>query len=350
MLLHVPQDVTATSADSTTQVWPYCAHGSGADGVGCRGRIVEPHPVCLAHLTDADRSSYLAGLQPGVDLDHRGTSFTEELLSELLAALTAPATDEPHLGNAVFDTARFSGDAHFDEAKISGNASFYETEIVGNAWFYGTEIGGDARFDDAEIGGNAWFVSAKISGDADFYRVHIGGDALFQKAQIAGETHVVATEIGGDLWLSAATIRGSASLAGAKFNGNVLFHSTVFERTAQVGPLVCRNAGCVGGGVPWCRDHRGVDSGPAVQADTVGFHSRAAAAPHGCGSERRGPGIPGEHRRPCPPLHRERPGDARTRSYGSSGAGRITAGSGRGSPGPYRCRPDRLPLRRDHPP
>ncbi|MFD7409016.1 pentapeptide repeat-containing protein [Streptomyces sp. NPDC059866] len=242
--------MTATSADPTTQVWPYCVHGSGADGAGCRGRIVEPHTVCLAHLTDADRSAYLAGLQPGADLDHRGTSFTEELLSELLAALTDPATDEPHLGNAVFDTARFSGDAHFDGAKISGNASFCETEIVGNAWFYGTEIGGDARFDDAEIGGNAWFVSARISGDADFYRVHVGGDALFQKAQIAGETHVVATEIGGDawfddmefggdLWLSAATIRGSASLAGATFNGNVFFHSTVFERTAQVGPLVC---------------------------------------------------------------------------------------------------------------
>ncbi|MFF7144270.1 hypothetical protein [Streptomyces nodosus] len=101
-----------------TSSWPQC-DGVLPGGVECRGRRVEPHTACLAHLPGADRSAYLAGLRPGADLDHRGTHFTEELLSELLTAFTEPSTQKPRIGQARFERATFRGDVRF-VAEIPG--------------------------------------------------------------------------------------------------------------------------------------------------------------------------------------------------------------------------------------
>lgn len=61
------------STPPATPSWPYCAHGAdpATDPVGCRGIHVPGHTACLAHLTDADRDTYLAGLTPGANVDHR---------------------------------------------------------------------------------------------------------------------------------------------------------------------------------------------------------------------------------------------------------------------------------------
>ncbi|MFF7656806.1 hypothetical protein ACFZCY_44660 [Streptomyces sp. NPDC007983] len=113
--------------------WPHCGHGAPPGGAGCRGRSVEPYTACLAHLSDDDRSAYLAGLQPGAHLDHRGTLFTEELLSELLASLKDPSTDRPCLGDARFDEAKIGGSAWFEGAEIGVGASFRRGRFVGTA-------------------------------------------------------------------------------------------------------------------------------------------------------------------------------------------------------------------------
>lgn len=65
--------------------WPHCAHGAepASDPSGCRGRQVEPYGACLAHLTDRDQAAYLTVLEPGSDIDHRGTPITESLLQQL---------------------------------------------------------------------------------------------------------------------------------------------------------------------------------------------------------------------------------------------------------------------------
>ncbi len=63
----------------------------------CRGIHVPGHTACLAHLADADRDAYLAGLTPGARIDHRGTTFTESLLIALLNALRDPASRLPPL-------------------------------------------------------------------------------------------------------------------------------------------------------------------------------------------------------------------------------------------------------------
>lgn len=91
----------ASEPRSPAAPWPRCGHGAAqAAPVGCRGIHVPGHDACLAHLDDADRTAYLATLAPGADIDHRGTVFTEEPLSELLTALRDLATDRPCLGRA----------------------------------------------------------------------------------------------------------------------------------------------------------------------------------------------------------------------------------------------------------
>lgn len=75
-------------------------------------------------MADADREAYLATLSPGVDIDHRGTPCTEELLNRLLAPLRDPATGHPRLGTARFDSATFQSDIWFEAATFERDAEF----------------------------------------------------------------------------------------------------------------------------------------------------------------------------------------------------------------------------------
>ncbi|MFB7599668.1 hypothetical protein [Streptomyces sp. NPDC056160] len=103
--------------------WPYCGQGAdpATDPVGCTGIHVPGQTACLAHLSDAERTTYLSGLTPGIDIDHRDTPFTHQLLRDLLDALRNPTTGNPHLGRAVFLGAQFSG-ANFGGPQFSGDA------------------------------------------------------------------------------------------------------------------------------------------------------------------------------------------------------------------------------------
>lgn len=89
---------------------PHCGHD--AEPV-CRGIRVGSHDYCLAHLEGTDRLAYLASLQPGADIDHRGTRFDGVLLAKLLSALTPTADDQAQLGSALLAGAEFVGDVRF---------------------------------------------------------------------------------------------------------------------------------------------------------------------------------------------------------------------------------------------
>ncbi|NEB01935.1 pentapeptide repeat-containing protein [Streptomyces sp. SID13726] len=195
----------------------------------------------MAHLPDADRSAYLAGLQPGVDLDHRGTRFTAELLSALLAAVTAPATGRPAVGQAQFSEAQFDGDADFSRAKISGDALFTGTEFGGAVVFTGAEIEGAAEFGTAKIKDRALFQRVRIRGDASFQGAAFDGDLTFQKAKIGGAAYFTSAEITGEAWFAEAEIRGDcqfdlvkiregAYFGTAEFYGDVHFDQAQIEK------------------------------------------------------------------------------------------------------------------------
>ena len=198
--------------------WPHCGHGATSeDPVGCRGIRVAGHTACLAHLTDTDRDTYLAGVTPGADIDHRGTPFTILLLNALLDALVDPATGRTRFGDALFDSATFSIGAGFGSATFEGRAGF------SSATFQGTAVFGSATFQRG-----AWFMLATFQGEALFRSATFRGDAWFRSAIFQG---------GADF--RSATFQRDAVFDSATFQGNAWFEEVVFERAASLGPLVC---------------------------------------------------------------------------------------------------------------
>ncbi|MFJ4498774.1 pentapeptide repeat-containing protein [Streptomyces sp. NPDC088864] len=230
---------------STPPYWPHCGHGADpADPVGCRGIRVPGRTACLAHLTDTDRDTYLAGLTPGADIDHRGTPFTEDLLNRLLDAVRDPTTTHPHLGTAEFVGAQFSGDARFEGAQFSGGArfewaqfsgdvSFEGVQFSGDAWFEWVQFSGDVSFEGVQFSGDAWFEWVQFSGGAWFGGVRFSGGAAFNGVQFSGDAAFGGVQFSGDAEFEEAQFSGDAEFHGARFSGDAEFDGAQFSAGAR---------------------------------------------------------------------------------------------------------------------
>ncbi|KOX27013.1 metal transporter [Streptomyces sp. NRRL F-4707] len=255
--------MTVTTPDAATPgvpPWPHCGQGATSDEpVGCRGRQVEPYAECLAHLSGTDRSAYLAGLQPGADLDHRGTRFSEALLSELLGALVNSATNRPHLGNVRFDEVDFDGRAEFNEATFDGVADFKSAVFHSIASFHLAKFNGLTRFDRATFD-VAWFIGAAFNGvefdgatfslaarfdgakfgrEVRFDTATFNSKARFNHATFSGNANFLRVRVHRDAEFCGVTFSRDVRLDSAKFGSDVDFAGAVLERASQVGPLVC---------------------------------------------------------------------------------------------------------------
>ncbi|MFF4542214.1 pentapeptide repeat-containing protein [Streptomyces aureus] len=214
--------------------WPHCAHGAdpAADPVGCRGIHVPGHTVCLAHLADTDRDAYLAGLTPGASIDHRGTTFTDALLTAVLNALRDPSTGNARLGDAWFRSATFKGAARFRSATFEGNAWFESATFEGLAWFESATFEGVAWFGSATFEGAAWFGSATFKGDVRFGSATFKGEAWFESATFKGVAWFGSATFEGVAWFGSATFEGAAWFGSATFEGNAWFGSATFKGEA----------------------------------------------------------------------------------------------------------------------
>ncbi|CAL9631682.1 pentapeptide repeat-containing protein [Streptomyces sp. enrichment culture] len=270
---------------SEPPTWPHCARGAdpASDPVGCRGIHVPGHTACLAHLAAADHNAYLAGLTPGADIDHRGTTFTEPLLNALLDALRDPTTGIACLGTTQLNSATFEGTAMFRSATFKGAAVFRSATFEGGAWFDSATFEGAAWFNSATFEGaaafnratfegaaafnratfegavgfesvtfegGAWFNSATFQSGAMFVSPTFEGAAVFGEATFEGDAAFVSATFEGAAWFgwatfegdaafTSATFRGRATFESATFRGNAGFESVVFERWVSLGPLVC---------------------------------------------------------------------------------------------------------------
>ncbi|MEW2060338.1 pentapeptide repeat-containing protein [Streptomyces sp. NPDC007002] len=210
--------------------WPHCAHGAdpAADPVGCRGIHVPGHTVCLAHLADDDRDSYLAVLTPGVGIDHRGTHFTESLLNALLNALRDPEAGHPRVGHAKFEMATFEGAALFESAIFEDCALFESAIFEGDALFESVTFKGDhALFDQATFKGGANFTSATFKNGAGFSQVTFEDSALFGEV-----TFEVGSAGFGSATFGEATFGSRAEFGLTTFEGIALFDSATFKGDA----------------------------------------------------------------------------------------------------------------------
>ncbi|MEU1219174.1 pentapeptide repeat-containing protein [Streptomyces microflavus] len=225
---------------SEPPTWPHCGQGAdpSPDLVGCRGMRVPGHTTCLAHLTDTDRLTYLTGLAPGDDLDHRGTTFTPTLLGELLNALRDPISTDPLIGHAWFDSATFVGPAHFDWAIFTGDARFGSATFTGDACFGSASFTGSAGFGSVTFGGDVLFGSARFTGSAGFSSAAFGGDAFFDSATFGRDARFGSATFTGDAHFHDSTFGGFARFHSASFQGTSGFGASTFTRHARFDRVV----------------------------------------------------------------------------------------------------------------
>ncbi|MET8858657.1 pentapeptide repeat-containing protein [Streptomyces sp. NPDC004579] len=215
--------------------WPHCAHGAdpATDPVGCRGIHVAGHTACLAHLADADRHAYLAGLTPGASIDHRGTTFTDSLLIAFLNSLRDPSTGNAHLGDTEFESATFKGNVGFESATFEGETGFESATFKGVARFESATFKGYASFESARFEGDASFESARFEGDASFESARFEGDASFESARFEGDAVFGSASFKGYAVFGSATFKGVARFESATFEGNAVLGSATFEGYAE---------------------------------------------------------------------------------------------------------------------
>lgn len=217
--------------------WTHCGHGADPtdDPVGCRGVSVTSHTACLAHLPDTDRHAYLASLAPGADIDHRGTSFTEDLLAQLLSALRDPSTGKVNVGTAWFEEAQFVTDAHFDEARFSGRAEFDGARFIGLAWFDEAQFVTDAGFAGTYFSSHAGFDGAQFMGDANFRAALFSDHASFDGAQFSGHAGFDGVEFFGVSGFRQVQFSGDAGFDRVQFHGDAKFDQVQFSGNARFG-------------------------------------------------------------------------------------------------------------------
>ncbi|WP_371551321.1 pentapeptide repeat-containing protein [Streptomyces sp. NBC_00554] len=201
------------------------------------------HTVCLAHLADADRDAYLAGMTPGTDIDHRGTSFTDLLLDALLAALLDPATGNPRIGGARFESTVFEGgpgfrsvtferDAWFESATFTGAVGFERATFKGDAVFIFAAFEGVALFGSATFERGAWFESATFTGDANFTSATFKGGAGFRRVTFKDGAGFTSATFTGGAGFERATFKDAAGFRSVTFKDSARFKQAAFERGA----------------------------------------------------------------------------------------------------------------------
>ena len=209
--------------------------------MGCRGLArVDPYAECLAHLSTTDRAAYLAGLLPGADLDHRGTSLSEELLTSFSPGCTtlrqtgpAPAKSPSAAGPEFAGEARFDGWNSATKPGSTGQSSPLTPDSTAHSsrapqGFGGTEFAGDAGFPRATFGRDAWFDGPTFHEQARFRWVEFGGDAEFNQAKFGLDARFNGARFGGD-----------ARFFGPRSHSNAHFNRAAFTRASVMGPFVC---------------------------------------------------------------------------------------------------------------
>ncbi|WP_256095516.1 pentapeptide repeat-containing protein [Streptomyces sp. EN23] len=219
---------------SAPPTWPHCGHRTTVEEpVGCTGIPVTGHAACLAHLADADRDTYLAGLTPGSDIDHRGTTFTEPLLTALLDALRDPSRSIPSLGTAEFGSAVFEGDADFDRADFAGDARFDRAVFEGEARFREAFFHRGVHFASAEFTDTARFDMAVFEDDADFTSAIFRSGTAFDHARFQDMAGFEAVVFEGDAQFAWASFRSITTFESAAFRSRAGFGRAAFCDAAQ---------------------------------------------------------------------------------------------------------------------
>ncbi|WP_182608173.1 pentapeptide repeat-containing protein, partial [Streptomyces alkaliphilus] len=237
----------ASPPNASPPHWVRCGYDATAENpVGCRGIHVPDHTTCLAHLNDTDRTTYLNSLQPGADIDHRGTPFTPALLQQLLTALHDPTTNRPTLGDARFDEAWFSKDAWFSGASFSKDAWFGEVSFSKDAWFDGASFSENAHFGGVRFELVRWLGPLRCEGTVDLRSAVFGASVTVEIS--AGEV-----DLRGVRWESTAALRlrhATVDLSGAVLEHPLTVAAEPVPFTLPHGTVLSEGASTTSGTTP----------------------------------------------------------------------------------------------------
>ncbi|MEU8353077.1 pentapeptide repeat-containing protein [Streptomyces sp. NPDC048845] len=196
---------------------------------------MDPYEQCLAHLSETDRSTYLALLAPGSDIDHRGTHFNGLLVDVLLDAMRDPLTGNPRIGSAQFSGATFSGAARFQDATFSAEAYFENAAFHTLACFQDANFRNHARFSGATFSNGARFDGTVFSTESRFVLATFSAQVLFKGAVFSGEAIFTSATFDAKAWFVDAVFSAKARFQGATFLADVWFHGATFAADAEFG-------------------------------------------------------------------------------------------------------------------
>ncbi|WP_345570618.1 pentapeptide repeat-containing protein [Streptomyces plumbiresistens] len=211
-----------------------CDHGSASALPAshrnvCSGRVIEPFKQCLAHLTSDQQNSYFSQLAPGSAVDHRGTEFTQELLTRLLDALRESSDGNIRLGECNFGWAIFQGSTNFNNCTFSGVTRFHSATFHKDATFEGSRFYSEANFSQATFSLAAIFEATRFDGAGVFFSTQFEGEARFVRTVFFGPSSFTKAKFLGEADLSAASFLGPSSFLEAEFTKKTRFTSATFE-------------------------------------------------------------------------------------------------------------------------
>ncbi|MCP3759229.1 pentapeptide repeat-containing protein [Streptomyces sp. TBY4] len=226
------------SFDDPVIGWGRCHYGSPGDPGGCTGIRLPGGLLCLAHVTESDRTRYLAMLSPGSPVDLRGTTFADGLLERLLAVLRDPVTGHVRMGRARFDRARFGDDWAVPGFEFEGRASFDRAVFEGRAVFDAVHFKEGASFGRTDFRLGATFDAAVFDREARFLRADFAGDAGFEEAVFAQGLDMTRAEVWDRARMGRVRVRGAADLGHAVFRGHSDWKGSTFQGAATFASTV----------------------------------------------------------------------------------------------------------------
>ncbi|MEU1934356.1 pentapeptide repeat-containing protein [Streptomyces coeruleorubidus] len=235
---------------------------SSSDAQPCRGQRVRRWDACLRHLPDDQRIEYFRSLSATSHVKHRNTTFRGSLLRDLIRALQ-DADGIATFGQADFSGSTFEVPARFNQARFAGPTRFTNCTFLGAADFNHAEFEGMATFETSIFHGEVDFVGSDFNKLADFERCKFMESARFSASRfrVAAVFRYTGFEAGAFFSQSrfeqharftSATFKAVARLEECSFSqftefdsvtfaGACHFNGSVFESSAELGPLRCHS-------------------------------------------------------------------------------------------------------------
>ncbi|WP_311713618.1 pentapeptide repeat-containing protein [Streptomyces doebereineriae] len=167
-----------------------------------------------------------------MDVNFSGTTFTAELLSQLLDSVRDPETGRAGFGSAKFTGAVFSEAANFSSVHFLGEATFHRTRFLEDAQFGGAKFQSKIEFVDSEFKKECRFEGARFHGVAIFNNTTIEGAASFTNCTFSSMAEFRALQFSRASFVQ-AIFGDRCAFTQSTFNKRTKFTNAQFARTAD---------------------------------------------------------------------------------------------------------------------